>query len=181
MKSPYIMGFQKCGQNSLIEYWKITGVKNLHMTEDITSINCIPTYLPFRETHYPVVIIRDKVEAIWSIYWYFGYYKGYELEDFLKIDLPSIQYGNDNPINRVDYNYHISKFYNAGINDVKICHLEGMMKLKYFPVKNTTQQQFDNSDSIEGYRGITDEEEFTIEKAIHSYDRDKLEFKVKLI
>ena len=179
MKAPYLCGFQKCGQNSLIEHWKNTGVENVHTTEDITSIHCIPTYLPYIDTHYPVVIIRDKVEAIWSIYWFFGYYKGYTLENFLKIDLPAIQYGNNNPINRVDFEYHCSKFKDAGIYDLIVYKLEEMSE--DFPVKNTTQSQFDNSDSIEGYRAITSQEQATIRNAIRDYDRDKLEFKVKLI
>ncbi len=180
-KAPYLCGFQKCGQNSLIEHWNNTGVENVHTTEDITSINCIPTYLPFKDTHYPVVITRDKVDAIWSIYWFFGYYKTHDLESFLKIDEPAIQYGNNNPINRVDYDYHLRKFPDAGIFDVKVFSLDNMGDIPDFPRKNTTQSQFDNSDSIEGYRAITSQEQATIRNAIRDYDRDKLEFKVKLI
>ena len=176
-RAPYIMGFQKCGQNSLIEHYNLTGVKDVHTTEDITSIHCIPTYLPFQKTHYPVVIIRNKVEAIWSIYWFFGYYKEYDLEQFLKIDTPNIQYGNNNPINRVDFDYHISKFDSIG-EKVTVFNIDDQPE--DFPVKNTTQAQFDNSPSIEGYRPITPFEVLIIQTAIDGYDRDKLNFKVRL-
>ena len=121
-RAPYLMGFQKCGINSVIKWYTDNGYDNIHTTEDITSIHCLPTYEPFRKTHFPVVITRDKVDAIWSIYWFFGYWRTHTLEEFLLIDEPSIQYGNNNPINRVDFEYHISKF--EGFEDVIVLKIE---------------------------------------------------------
>jgi len=176
MKSPYIMGFQKCGINSIIRHYKDT--PNLHTTEDITSIHCVPTFMPFIETHYPVVIIRNKVDAIWSIYWFFGYWKSHTLEQFLVLDEPNIQYGNTNPINRVDFDYHISKF--DGIADVTVFDVDKMGA--DFPVTNTTQALFDSNKSDHfGYREYTEEESLLILKYCKSYNREKLKHKVRLV
>lgn len=185
-KSPYIMGFQKCGINSIIKYYKdkidsksdgFKDTSSVHTTEDITSIHCLPTFEPFRETHFPVVITRNKVDAIWSIYWFFGYHKSHTLEEFLKIDEPSIQYGNNNPINRVDYEYHLSKF--EGVEDVVVHKLEEMPELEH---KNKTRDMFEQYDDLQGYRqSKTMFERELIEKALRSYDRNKLKHKVKLV
>lgn len=174
------MGFQKCGINSLIKWYsnQLGDASRIHTTEDITSIHCIPTYMPFRDTHFPVVIVRDKVDAIWSIYWFFGYHKSHTLEEFLHIDEPSIQYGNNNPINRVDFGYHISKFPENGIYDLKVIYLEQMGDA--FPKENITQDMFDGN-NIDGYRPMNQYDEMLIKTAINNYDREKLVHKVRKI
>ena len=177
MKSPYIMGFQKCGINSLIKWYSDQGIE-CKTTEDITSIHCIPTYEPFKETHFPVVITRDKVDAIWSIYWFFGYHKSHSLGEFLEIDEPSIQYGNENPINRVDFDYHVSKFRENGIYDAKVLRID---QIPNVPRKNITKDMFDQNNDLQGYRIITSNERWEIEDAINNYNREKLKHKVRLI
>ena len=175
-RKPYLCGFQKCGLNSIIKWYSDQGITDIHTTEDITSTNCIPTFLPFKDTHFPVVIIRNKVDAIWSIYWFFGYHKSHTLKEFLNIDEPSIQYGNNNPINRVDYSYHLKKF--EGITDVQVYELEKMID---FPKKNTTKDMFEQYPDLQGYRKYSPDEKLIIEKAIDSYDRNNLKYKVRLI
>lgn len=170
------MGFQKCGINSIIKWYQDNGAENVKTTEDITSIHCLPTFEPFRETHFPVVIVRNKVDAIWSIYWFFGYWRTHTLEEFLVIDEPSIQYGNNNPINRVDYEYHLSKF--EGYADVTVHVLDEMPELEH---KNKTSDMFDQYEDHFGYREMTLDERIIIKSAIVDYDRNKLVNKVRLV
>ena len=182
--APYLCGFQKCGLNSLIKWFETKGITNIHTTEDITSINCIPTFKPFQDKCYPIAIIRDKVEAVWSTFWFFGYYKQFTLEEFLKIDKPSIQYGNENPCNRVDYDYHLSKFEKYVDVIPVVYNLDEMRKLSGFTKENTTQEMFDHYEKDgmgKHYRPINKEDRITIKKALKDYDRESLEFKVKLI
>ena len=171
------MGFQKCGINSIIRWWNNKGenVPSMHTTEDITSVNCIPTFLPFKDTHYPVVVTRNPVDAIWSIYHFFGYSRKYTLEEFLVIDEPNIQYGNNNPINRVDFAYHISKFQKHHIA-IKIIDID-QMRAKYpdFPHENRTINM-----QLSTYRKYNESEAQIITNAIRNYNRDDLKFKVKL-
>jgi len=177
-RSPYIMGFQKCGINSIIKWYANKypdWVSTIHTTEDITSVNCLPTYEPFRDTHFPVVIIRNQVAAIWSIYWFFGYWRTHTLEEFLEIDQPSIQYGNENPINRTDYAYHISKF--EGYEDIVVHQLE---EIKDIPHLNKTEDMFTQNKEF-GHRESNPHDRWIIAKAIDNYNRDNLEFKVKLV
>jgi hypothetical protein len=172
------MGFQKCGINSIIKWYTNkypNWVSTIHTTEDITSTNCLPTYEPFRDTHFPVVIIRNKVDAIWSMYWFFGYHKSHTLEEFLQIDEPSIQYGNNNPINRVDFEYHLSKF--EGVENVVVHKLE---EIKDIPHLNKTEDMF-KQNNLDGHRRPIMRERIDIQSAIDSYDRNKLQYKVKLI
>jgi len=179
---PYLCGFQKCGLNSIIKWFQESkGITDIHTTEDITSVNCIPTYKPFADKCYPIAIIRDKIAAIWSMYWFFGNYRNYTLEEFLKLDEPSIQYGNTNPCNRVDFDYHLSKF-ELYTDDVPIVYnLDELRKLKDFPKKNVTYDMFKEYDDQFGYRPINKEDKSIIKEALKNYNRDNLKHKVKLI
>jgi len=183
--SPYLCGFQKCGLNSLIKWFQETkGITDIHTTEDITSVNCIPTYKPFQDKCYPIAIIRDKIEAVWSMYWFFGYYRQFTLEEFMKIDKPSIQYGNENPCNRVDFDYHLSKF-EKYCNEVPVVYnLDEMRKLSGFKKENSTQVMFDHYEKDgmgKHYRDINKEDKSIIKEALKNYNRDDLKHKVKLI
>ena len=64
------------------------------------------------------------------MYHYFGYSEKYTLEQFLTINIPHNQYGNENPIHRCNFEKHIAPFldYNP-----EIFILEDM---KDFPHKN---------------------------------------------
>ena len=177
-RSPYIMGFQKCGINSIIKWYTNKypdWVSTIHTTEDITSVNCLPTYEPFRDTHFPVVIVRNPVDAIWSMYWFFGYHKNHTLEKFLEIDKPSIQYGNENPCNRVDFEYHLSKF--DGFEDVVVHKLEDMPDI---PHLNKTEDMF-KQNNMDGHRKPNPHEKFIRAKALDNYNRNNLKHKVKLV
>ena len=181
--SPYLCGFQKCGLNSIIKWFASKGITDIHTTEDITSIHCIPTYKPFQDKCYPIAIIRDKIEAVWSMYWFFGYYRQFTLEEFMKLDKPSIQYGNENPCNRVDFDYHLSKF--DLVDEVPVVYnLDELRKLKGFTKENSTQTMFDHYEKDgmgKHYREINKEDQSIIKKALKEYDRESLKFKVKLI
>jgi hypothetical protein len=107
-KKPYILGFQKCGLNSLIKW---LGNEVNTVSEDISSPDSIKKFEAYKDTHKPVIIIRkDRVKAIYSMYYYFGYNEKYTLEQFLSINIPHKQYGNENPIHRTDFERHIKPF-----------------------------------------------------------------------
>ncbi len=159
MKFPYIMGFQKCGMTSLIKYYRkqYGQSASIHATEDITSPDCVEKFLRFEKTHFPVVIIRDKIDALWSMYEFFGYNKSMTLEEFLSINKPHVWYINENPIFRIDYDFHIEKIkkYNP-----TILKLEEMSD--DFPQENKTKNKTNLDESTISI----------INKALDNYNRE---------
>ena len=91
------------------------------------------------------------------------------------------QYGNENPCNRVDFDYHLSKF-ELYTDDVPIVYnLDELRKLKEFPKKNITFDMFKEYEDHFGYREINKEDKSIIKEALKNYNRDNLKHKVKLI
>jgi len=157
MMLPYIVGFQKCGINSLIKHYRkqYGESASIHATEDITSPDCVEKFQVFQNTHFPVAITRNKVDAVWSMYTYFGYYKTMTIQEFLAINKPHAFWQNENPLFRVDYEYHLSKLEDYGLVVLK---LEDMGDL--FPKENTTKANVKR----------TDVHDVIIQKALDNYD-----------
>ncbi len=150
-----IIGAPKCGQNSLLKYYKSIG-KEVTRVEEIFKEDGVTRYEKEFADHKPVLILRDNIDRIWSGYHFFDYAKSMTLKEYLKHDKPHNVIGEGNPVKQGNYQYWINKWKD---HDLEIVYLEDMEKLEGFPHENKTSTK-------RLYPMITNEERMTIKEAI---------------
>lgn len=143
MEKFVIVGFPKCGQNSLIEYLRkkhglpVVGRDGRPLVTKNEFIWHNDAFEKMKKLDYDgykcVIIKRDPVERIWSSYYYFGYYAKMSFEQYLNLEGYSSLLGEENPIKQSDYNYWIKKL---SFFDPMIFDLEEISKDPDFPLIN---------------------------------------------
>ena len=127
-----VIGFPKCGSVST-QRW-------LSLNHD-----CVKTEWPYMWNkekigehlgdRIPVLVIRNKYDALWSFYEYFGYKGVIPFEDFLNLRIRSTNFKNLTPLEIFDYDRWIE--YLKEFNPV-IYKLEELQKLEDYPHENKT-------------------------------------------
>ncbi len=130
-----IIGAPKCGQNSLLKYYKSIG-KDVTRIEEIFKEDGVARYEKEFADRKPVLILRDNIDRIWSNYNFFGYKDSMTLKEYLKYDKPHNVIGEGNPVKQGRYQYWINKWKD---HDLEIVYLEDLQKLEGFPHENSTK------------------------------------------
>lgn len=159
-----IVGFPKCGQNSLIEYLRAkynlpvtdnSGSPLVTKSEFIWKTDAVEQMTKWDAKGYKCVIIkREPVDRIWSSYYYFGYYTKMSYENYLEIRGYHRTLGEENPLLQSDYDHWIDR-----LKSFKplVYDLEEILKESSFPVINKTE--------IPEYKPIPDHlKQLTIQK-----------------
>lgn len=159
-KNIVIIGVPKCGQNSLFKY-----LLAKYPNQDVAWSELI--WKPQQgmrmmakayKDYQPIVILRKRVERIWSSYHCFGMYRTHSLEEYLQFDKPSNlgAIGEGNPMYQSDYAFWIKNY--EQFNPI-IVWLEDCIGLEGFPHENKGIEQRPNE-----YPEITIEERQLIEE-----------------
>lgn len=123
---PIIVGFQKCGQHSLVKYLERLGYKDILRAENIHADKGMYRFLnEYLHTHQVHIIIRDRPSAIWSRYWYMKANRHWSYEKYL-----TITDHRWSPLYHTDFSYHIDAW--SEFNPV-IWNLEELRQLPNFP------------------------------------------------
>lgn len=123
-----VLGFIKCGQNSMLNY--LGCKKNEIAWRDDAITIYKQQYEAYNLT--PVFILRHPVDRCWSHYWYFKNNEKMSYEEFLDTDMNNT-HGTLNPIEMCDYYKFIEPFCDYKPIVVK---LEEMRLLYNFPKEN---------------------------------------------
>ena len=121
-----IVGFPKCGQNSLKEHFQC-GYDELAWNKDGVHI-----FEKRYKDATPIFITRHPIDRCWSHYWFFKYNDICSYPNFLE----RIVYEADSqttPIRQCDYFKYIERW-----EDLKpdVFHLEELQGIPYFPIRN---------------------------------------------
>lgn len=131
-----VLGFMKCGQNSVLEW-----LKSKHHTvilhERINEPDYIKEWEKSLSDYRPVIVVRDPVERCWSQYWYASWSEKMSYEDFLKHDFRERE-DNSDPIIISDYRRWIVPWLK---HNPLIYMLEYLKTLKDFPYENSTTRK----------------------------------------
>jgi len=114
-----VVGFPKCGQNSLIEYLRVKynlpvvgrdGAPLVTKSEFIWHYDAFEKMETWEGRGYKCVIIRrNPADRIWSSYNYFGYKEKMRFEEYLDLEGYSKLLGEENPIKQSNYDYWIKQ------------------------------------------------------------------------
>lgn len=143
---PCLIGFVKCGQTSLVKFLRQKGINKIDWPENILRFDGFDNYLKIKDTHYPVVIIRNRIEAIWSMFWFWKYNEKMTYKQFLELDITTPHYGNESPLYRTEFEYHYKKYIPYGL---KIYNLEELKKQIDFPHENNISHPIINEQEIQ--------------------------------
>lgn len=154
----HILGFQKCGQNSLYNIFeKIYPDKIIHKQELITKVNGKELYERYKTESVPVAIVRNRVEAIWSRYYYFGNYLVQSINEYLMTK--DLEWS---PLYQTDFDLHLNRWYEYGLF---IARLEDLSNTEKFPHVNKNHAK--------DYRRPNKEEINVIKEACAAYEENK--------
>ncbi len=141
-----IVGFPKCGQNSLIEYLRTKynlpvvgrdGSPLVTKSEFIWHYDAFEKMETWAGRGYKCVIIkRDPVERIWSSYNYFDYRSKMTFEEYLNLEGYTKLLGEENPLKQSKYDYWIKKL---NLYTPLVFDLEELKKDKQFPWVNENE------------------------------------------
>ncbi len=155
-KKYIVVGFPKCGQISLVNYLTSKGFDMARFDQIWRSDALDKTAGQYPDRH-PIIVTRDKVEMIWSSYWYWPYNTYMSFPDYLKHITPTeTSLGDENPIHHAQYEEHIAKF--DELNPI-LFKFEELIKLPNFPHDNPTAYK----------PQITLKQRAWIEEALESY------------
>ncbi len=130
-----VVGFPKCGQISLVNYLISKGF-DVTRFDQIWRLDALEKTEGQHPDRQPIIVTRDKVEMIWSSYWYWPYNTYMSFPQYLKHEVPTqSSLGTENPIDHADYERHIDKF--AELNPI-IFKFEDLVKIPEFPHDNKT-------------------------------------------
>ncbi len=98
-KSPCVVGIQKCGQSTLAVWLRnyYDDVLKNEILHQLPPIRGIDNFAKLADTHFPVIIIRDRPTVILSRY-YNWFVDKYTFEEFLHHSYKSV-----NPLYQTDY------------------------------------------------------------------------------
>lgn len=134
-KKYIVAGFPKCGQISLVNYLTGKGF-DVGRFDQIWRTDALDRTAGQHPDRIPIIITRDKVEMIWSSYWYWPYNTYMSLPTYLKHYTPTeTSLGDENPIHHAQYEEHIAKF--DELNPI-LFKFEDLIKLPNFPHDNKT-------------------------------------------
>ncbi len=154
-KKPMIVGFQRCGQNSLKQYL-LKRYDEVARTEMLHADNGIRR---FKETcmdeYFPVMITRHRPFAMWSRYWYFGFNEKMTFAEFLCQNDPQIS-----PLYHTDFGLHITRWQ---FLDPMIYSMETLLHDPDFHHENKSKKK--------EFRQMTSKEKSLVEQVIRNYNR----------
>lgn len=128
-----VIGFPKAGSVSTQKWLESRGHDYTKSEWPfLWEIEKIKKYLGDR---IPVLVIRNKYDAIWSFYEYFGYKGLIPFDEFLNIRIRSISFKNFTPLEIFDYDRWIKKL--EPLNP-EIYKLETVRKEPDYPHENKT-------------------------------------------
>jgi len=131
-----VLGFMKCGQNSVVEW-----LQAKHHTVILNERLIEPKYIKEWEKCYsdfrPVIVVREPIERCWSQYWYMEWNKRMSYEDFLKHDFHGRSDQSDPKIIS-DYRRWLVPWLK---HNPLIYMLEYLKTLKDFPHVNSTTRK----------------------------------------
>lgn len=155
-----ILGFIKCGQNSMAEYLRRRynlplideeGNRVIKRREIACRKDAIEEFVRDFDNYTPVFITRNPVQRIWSAYHYLGYNTRMSFEEYLELDEYNEIHGNMNPIRQSDYNRWIkpfNRYYPI------VVELEEMCKNPNFPRLNITSPETGYGEIPERYKRL---------------------------
>lgn len=153
-KNPMIVGFQRCGQNSLVEYLS-EEYDDVQRTELLHDHNGIRRFKEqYIDKYFPVIITRNRVDAIWSRYWYFGFNERMTLAEYLCQNNPGVS-----PLFETDFEFHKDRWKHLGL---KIYKMEELTHLTEFPCFNKNKNV--------AFRNIVSRERDLINSVIRNYE-----------
>jgi hypothetical protein len=129
-----VIGFPKCGTVST-QRWLLNRGHDATKNEwpIYWEINKIREFLGDR---IPVIVIRDKADALWSFYEYFGYDKlKIPFKEFLHLRVRANNFLNHTPLEIYDYDKWIDRI--KPLNP-EIYRIEELHKLYDYPHENKT-------------------------------------------
>ena len=137
-KKYIIVGFPKCGQNSLQIYLQKLGY-DVERRDIIWRSNAAEKIQQSHPDRIPIIVTRDPVEMIWSSYWYWAYKDIMSIPQYLRYrtDVESTL-GFENPAEHADYEKHIHKFVEY---EPIVLKFEDLVKLDGFPHENKTWEK----------------------------------------
>lgn len=129
-----VVGFPKCGQESLVKYLQNQGHEAKRF-DVIWLDNAVDLYKKAFSDWTPAIITRDPAERIWSGYHYWSYHKFMVFSEYLKINTYRPVIGHENPIIQSDYSRWIKPFLPF---KPEFFIFEEMVKKPDFPHQNKT-------------------------------------------
>ncbi len=134
-----VVGFPKCGQNSLVTYLTRQGY-DVVRDDQIWRSNSRQRIDDRYPDRIPIIITRDPVEMIWSSYNYWYYKDAMSFEKYLDYRVQREgNIGYENPLDNADYEKHINKFLDKKPIMFKF---EEMLTIPGFPHENPTHIDF---------------------------------------
>lgn len=131
-----ILGFPKCGTISTQKWYSDKGYDCTKPEWPIFwSIDKVKKFLGDR---IPVIVTREKSEALWSFYEYFGYRGQIPFKDFLNLRIRATNFLNYTPLEMFDYDRWINNL--KELNPI-IHKLEDLQKLDDYPHENLTMRK----------------------------------------
>ncbi|HSA75482.1 MAG TPA: hypothetical protein VLE21_04770 [Candidatus Nitrosocosmicus sp.] len=138
-----VIGFAKCGTVS-VQKWMLN--QGFDCTKNewpiYWNIEKIKQHLQDR---IPIIVKRDKKQALWSFYEYFGYKGQIEFDDFLELRIRNNNFLNLTPLEIFDFDKHIDRL--KELNPI-VYDLEELQKRKDFPHENPTMRKTPVPDEI---------------------------------
>ena len=120
-----IVGFPKCGTYSLAKFHKIPSLELIHRE------NGLRDWEESYSDKTPLIITRDPIERIWSLYIDFNYYRDLTLKEFL--DCKPSRFETIDPVDWCDYEKWIKPW--SKFNPI-VVKLEIMKTSDGFPHEN---------------------------------------------
>lgn len=138
-----VIGFPKCGQESLIEFLKLKYPKRIVKKDEIIwnkkGVEIFKEKYGDRMT--PVIIKREPILRMWSAYWYFEYTddkpynERFSFPEYLELEDYKYHIGEMNPVKQSNYYRWIKPWLDL---DPIIFKLEDLIHNKQFPHLNQT-------------------------------------------